>query len=264
MFLVFFIIAFVASFIGVLSGLGGGIIIKPVLDMTGIAGVAEASFMSGLTVLAMTLVNLIRNLANPRAMLIDKKRSPWLALGAVFGGLLGNKIFAVLMKVVGPSGQSRVGAIQAAILFLITVSVMAYMHYKARIRTKDYQRMGTSLLIGLSLGMISSFLGIGGGPMNLVVLYFFFSMSTKEAAQNSLFIIFFSQLSSLLQTLFNNTVPDFNTVNLIFMIIGGVSAGIIGGIVGKRMDDKTTDKMLMAVFTLIALINVYNFIKFLV
>ena len=100
--------------------------------------------------------------------------------------------------------------------------------------------------------------------MNLVVLYFFFSMSTKEAAQNSLFIIFFSQLSSLVQTLFNHTVPDFNTVNLICMIIGGVSAGLIGGIVGKGMDDKTTDKLLMAVFTLIALINVYNFIKFIV
>ncbi|MEI3183290.1 MAG: sulfite exporter TauE/SafE family protein [Lachnospiraceae bacterium] len=39
---------------------------------------------------------------------------------------------------------------------------------------------------------MSSFLGIGGGPINLVVLLYFFSMDTKAAAQNSLYIILFS------------------------------------------------------------------------
>ena len=47
------------------------------------------------------------------------------------------------------------------------------------------------VLIGVFLGIMSSFLGIGGGPINFVVLFFFFSMSTKIAAENSLYIIFF-------------------------------------------------------------------------
>ena len=32
--------------------------------------------------------------------------------------------------------------------------------------------------IGLLLGIMSSFLGIGGGPINLAVLFFFFGMET--------------------------------------------------------------------------------------
>ena len=56
---------------------------------------------------------------------------------------------------------------------------------------------------------MSSFLGIGGGPINLVVLFYFFSMETKTAAQNSLYIILFSQITSLLTTLITHSVPEF-------------------------------------------------------
>ena len=46
------------------------------------------------------------------------------------------------------------------------------------------------------LGIISSFLGIGGGPINLVVLFFFFSMPTKIAAENSLYRVIWKDLPS--------------------------------------------------------------------
>lgn len=55
--------------------------------------------------------------------------------------------------------------------------------------------------IGLVLGMSSAFLGIGGGPINLVVLFHFFSMPTKRAAQSSLYIILFSQATSTVASL---------------------------------------------------------------
>ena len=53
------------------------------------------------------------------------------------------------------------------------------------------------VVIGVFLGIISSFLGIGGGTSNVAVLFFFFSMEAKEAAKNSLYIIIFSQISSI-------------------------------------------------------------------
>lgn len=40
-------------------------------------------------------------------------------------------------------------------------------------------------IAGSVLGIFSSFLGIGGGPINLMILSFFFSMDTKTAAFNS-------------------------------------------------------------------------------
>lgn len=80
--------------------------------------------------------------------------------------------------------------------------------------------------IGLVLGVMSSFLGIGGGPINLVVLFFFFSMDTKTAAENSLYIILFSQIASLFASLFasllTRTVPEFSLGMLLLMAAGGI------------------------------------------
>lgn len=74
------------------------------------------------------------------------------------------------------------------------------------------------------------FFGHRGGPINLVVLFFFFSMDTKTAAQNSLYIILFSQIASLLNTLATRTVPEFAVSLLVLM----VACGILGGANGKN------------------------------
>lgn len=52
-------ICFSASTIGSVVGAGGGVIIKPVLDFTGLMPTATASFCSGCTVLAMSAVSLV-------------------------------------------------------------------------------------------------------------------------------------------------------------------------------------------------------------
>ena len=57
--LVLFLVCLLASGIGSICGIGGGVIIKPVIDMQGIMSVNEASFLSGLTVMAMAMVNII-------------------------------------------------------------------------------------------------------------------------------------------------------------------------------------------------------------
>ena len=56
-----FIISILSSTIGSITGIGGGVIIKPVLDMTGLLSVSVISFLSGCTVLTMSTVSLIRS-----------------------------------------------------------------------------------------------------------------------------------------------------------------------------------------------------------
>ena len=53
MILLVFAICLIASTIGGICGIGGGVVIKPVLDAMGVMTVSTASFLSGLTVLAM-------------------------------------------------------------------------------------------------------------------------------------------------------------------------------------------------------------------
>ena len=46
-----FLICFLASIIGAICGVGGGVIIKPVVDAFGLLTISQASFLSGCTVL---------------------------------------------------------------------------------------------------------------------------------------------------------------------------------------------------------------------
>ena len=48
------LVTFVACILGTICGMGGGIIIKPALDATGVMSVATVTFLSGCTVIAMT------------------------------------------------------------------------------------------------------------------------------------------------------------------------------------------------------------------
>ena len=52
--LILLVICFAASTVGAVVGAGGGVIIKPLLDFSGLMPAATASFCSGCTVLAMS------------------------------------------------------------------------------------------------------------------------------------------------------------------------------------------------------------------
>ena len=156
--------------------------------------------------------------------------------------------------------KNTAGAVQAACLALITVGTLIYTIKKDKIKTHNIQNIAVCLMIGLVLGVMSSFLGIGGGPINLVVLYFFFSMTTKVAAQNSLYIILFSQATSFLSTVVTGSVPKVNVLLLCGMIISGILGGMAGRSINKKIDDKMVDKLFIGLMAVIILINIYNII----
>ena len=52
--LIFFLVALAASVAGAICGIGGGVIIKPVLDLLHLETVTAISFLSGCTVLSMS------------------------------------------------------------------------------------------------------------------------------------------------------------------------------------------------------------------
>ncbi len=249
-----FLISFFACIVGAVCGMGGGVIIKPVLDFIQFGSASTISFMSGCTVLAMTGYSVGKSLLSGEKKVEMKTVTP-LAIGAAIGGVAGKGIFNIIRD----SAQSRntVGAVQAAVLAVITVGTLVYTLNKSRIKTHKVKNTAGCFAIGMALGVVSSFLGIGGGPINLVVLYFFFSMDTKTAAANSLYIILFSQLAGVIST-FVTGLPEFGLMPLILMMCGGVLGGIAGRKLSAKMDNKAVDKLFIALMLFIILINIYN------
>lgn len=128
----------------------------------------------------------------------------------------------------------------------------------SNIKTRRVRGTVPCVIIGITLGIMSSFLGIGGGPINLVVLYYFFSMSTKVAAQNSLYIILISQITSVTTTLFTKTVPEFEWLWLVLMVAGGIGGGAVGRKINKKIDDKHVEILFIGLMFTIIGISCYN------
>lgn len=85
-YIIIIIVSFGASVVGAICGIGGGVIIKPVLDAAGIIPVHTISFLSGCTVLSMSAIAVGKNLYRGNEIAFDKKMGSLLAFGAAAGG----------------------------------------------------------------------------------------------------------------------------------------------------------------------------------
>ena len=92
-----FVVAFLASLLGPLCGIGGGVIIKPVVDAMGILPVAVVSFLSSVSVLTMSLATLLQNAVSKTSTIKVRSMLP-VALGSAAGGVAGKILFNLLSQ----------------------------------------------------------------------------------------------------------------------------------------------------------------------
>ena len=243
------IIIIFATFMGAYVGLGGGVIIKPLLDLIGKDPINIVNFYSACAVFSMSISSTIKHIKSKTK--IDFKLIVSLSVGAVIGGILGSRLFDYLLTLFD---NSKLKSLQGLILGILLVASVVYINLKS-FKVKNPICI---ILVGLALGFIASFLGVGGGPINVAFLALFFSMTVKEAAVYSVGTIFFSQLSKLITLGVTHTIPEFDIVTLIVAIV----CAVVGGLLGAKMNKKGNEKVIKTVFTTvvaaIAVVNFYN------
>ena len=259
MYIICMLIAFLACVLGKICGMGGGVIIKPVLDALGVASVSSINFLSGCTVIGMSLWSVGKSWVRHDSQ-IDLRLSTPLAIGAAAGGILGKSAYSAVAGLF-PSPETA-GGVQAVLLLAATFGTLLYTINKDRIRKLHVRNPLACIVIGFGLGMLGSFLGIGGGPFNMAVLYFFFAMSTKVAAQNSLYVILISQSTGLLQTVLSGRIPEIIPLLLAGMVICGVLGSEIGGRLNRKLSESRTTMLFEGAMALVMVICVYNIVKF--
>lgn len=259
-----FLISLIASIVGAICGIGGGVVIKPTLDLFQLMSVSTISFLSSCTVLAMSTYSVVRSFTDGKkvtTLKINLCIAVPLAIGSVIGGISGKELFSFIEALF--ENSETVGAVQSLLLVVITLCTLIYTLRKGNIKTHSINIPLFSILIGFGLGLLSTFLGIGGGPINLMVLSYFYSMDTKLAAKSSLFVIMFSQFASFLTTLATDTIPEFNWIILILMVAGGLIGSIAGCSLNKRMSVRAVDKLFVLLMSVIIIVSTYNIIQYL-
>lgn len=257
--LLYFFISFIACIIGGISGIGGGIIIKPVLDAMGTYNLSTIGVLSSCTVLTMTIVSLWKS--RHGNVKISLRITLFFALGGILGGLIGKHSFDVLR--IGLSSEAIAGAIQSGLLLLMTLWVLIYVNFKQRFPTYQVTHPLICLIVGFILGGVSSFLGIGGGPINIAFLAIIFGMDSKTAALNSITIIFFSQVANLFTIAVTGGFGQYDLTVLPLMLLGAVGGGLVGSFFSKKMSNQDVDRFFCVVLVIIMLINSYNMVSYL-
>ena len=250
--IIYFFIALGAALVGSAAGMGGGVIIKPLMDLAGDYSVNETVIFSSITVFSMAIFSTIKQFDHGFAV---TRKITGITIGAVLGGVLGSLMFAGLKKFAHMEG---ITAIQSIILFLLLMICLVY----ERLPHRHLSSMAVQGLVGALLGIFSAFLGIGGGPINVAVMCVLFNFSLRESARVSVFIILFSQAAGLITKLFDGSfrgVTDYHI--LIFMI----PAGIIGGILGAQLNHHLPSKGMMFIYKLTIILAMvvcaFNFIR---
>ncbi|WP_419742263.1 sulfite exporter TauE/SafE family protein [Paraclostridium dentum] len=255
--IMYFLVALFSTILGSSAGLGGGIIIKPVLDSLGDYALPTINLLSSSTIFIMSIVTVFYQLKKKDK--INPKNTIVVASGSVVGGIIGQKLMSFILS--KDINIGLINNIQSIIIIILLISVFLYMRNKDNIKSYKINNILAIGLLGLFLGAISAFLGIGGGPINVAAFTILFSMTANEAARNSILVIFFSQGSKIISIAGTTGFSSYNLDMLPYMLVGGVLGGIIGYKINKAVSEKSIIKIFNSVTLSIILLNLYNIFK---
>ncbi len=248
--LIFYIIMFSCA----IAGLGGGIILKPLLDFLDIHSLEEISFISVLAVLTMSALSVILKLRKQKIKL-DTFLVFTIGISSIIGGFIGTYIFNQNVS----SNASAVQLIQSILLVVVLIFVLISVNItKKRFRI---QNRALIFLTGLLLGIFSTFIGISGGPINIAVFTILFSFDLKKSALYSLIVIVLSQLTKLFIILISINIQNLNLELLPEILIGAVLGAISGNILVNKLGNsivKKTYNLILIVVICLTLFNIFS------
>ncbi len=253
---IYSLVIVIATVLGAIAGLGGGVIIKPLFDLIGAHQASTIGFYSSVAVFTMCIVSIIKQMK--RGFQFDIQTIIYISLGSLLGGILGESIFNY---VTGTLENNIVQIIQAVLLGITLILILIYTLNKQKFRHYRIQSKLAMLLVGVFLGGISVFLGIGGGPLNVASLMLLFSYEMKEATIYSIATIFFSQVSKLGSIFLKGTIMTFDLSLIPYICISAIMGGYIGTTLNQKLDNKKIERVYIALIIALIGVSCFNVIK---
>jgi uncharacterized membrane protein YfcA len=257
------------GFLSGMFGVGGGFLLTPFLMLSGIPPAIAVA--TGANQIVASSVS--GTLAHWRRGNVDLKMGIVLIAGGVVGAIVG----VLLLKLLREVGQAGLmisltyvcflGVIGALMLWESARAMLRVRAGKAVAARKSGQhnwihglpfkmrfptsRLYTStippLVIGVAVGLLASFLGVGGGFIMVPAMIYLLRMPTNIVIGTAIFqIIFVTAIVTVLHATFNHTL---DVVLASPLVIGGV----IGGQFGVRAGQKLRAEQLRALLALMVL-----------
>jgi uncharacterized membrane protein YfcA len=257
------------GFLSGMFGVGGGFMLTPLLMFSGIPpAIAVATGANQIVASSVSGA-----LVQWRRGNVDLRMGLVLILGGVVGSLVG----VLLVKLLSQVGQADLIITLTYVAFLGVIGALMLVESIRAIRRAragkpaaprkpgqhnwihglplkmrfPHSRLYIStippLVIGALVGLLASFLGVGGGFVMVPAMIYLLRMPTNVVIGTSLFqIIFIAAVATLLHATLNHTL---DAVLAFLLIIGGVIGGQFGANAGQRLNGEQL-RALLAVMVL--------------
>ena len=257
------------GFLSGMFGVGGGFLLTPFLIFSGIS--APIAVATGANQIVATSVS--GALAQWRRNNIDFRMGTVLIAGGVAGAFIG----VLLLKVLREAGQAGLIISLTYVALLGTIGTLMLAESIRAIRRTRAGRLSSGrrpgqhnwvhglplkmrfprsrlyisaippLVIGWVVGLLTAFLGVGGGFIMVPAMIYLLRMPTNIVIGTSTFqIIFVTAVVTILHASFNNSLD----VVLALMLAAG---GVMGGQFGVRAGQKLRGEQLRALLALLVL-----------
>lgn len=229
-----------AIFIGISLGLlgsGGAILTVPIL-IFGFQLDEKIAIASALAIVA--VISLFSSISNYKHKLID-----WASLNRfMIPSLIGSYLGALL-------GSYASNAIQLIFFAIVMLIAGIKMLNPVKTQLKHVSNI-TIITTGLLLGLITGFVGVGGGFLIVPALIILLNLPFNKAVATSLVLIFINSSIAFSQYFYLFSI---NSIQLNWEIIGAFSSfGIIGSSLGQVLSNKLSTEIILKVFAWILII----------
>lgn len=267
--IILLIVGIAAGTLGSLVGLGGGILVVPMLLSLGTysSGFADVSpqVAVGTSLLVVIFTGLSSTLTYMKYKKVDYKSGLIFFIGSGPGGILGayaNKFF-----------NTTTFSIWFG-LFMIIVSIMLMIKDKLpKMKEKSGKKISRpyindegqkqfysfkpvpGIMIAFVVGFISGLFGIGGGALMVPAMILLFMFPAHIAVATSMFIIF---LSATISSVAHITLGNINWLFAAILIPGAWFGGKFGAIINTKLKGKTVVNLLRAVLIIAGLKLIYE------
>ena len=247
-FLIFlFLVGLSAGTLGSIIGVGGGIIITPVLTLLGL----PPSTIASTSIFAVTASSISSNISYSKKNLINYKIGikigifsiPGAVLGAIFSNYVSNNEFKIYFAVL---------LIVTGIYIIIKNKITANKRYN---RDKDEKRRNFLFIYCISFfaGIVSSFFGVGGGIIFVPILLMIMQMNMINASPTSQFIILISSIVGVIShSILQHPAYDY----VIPLMLGSV----LGAQIGVRLFNVINERFLRIIFGIVLISVAVKFI----
>lgn len=257
-------IGFLASFVGSLVGLGGGIILVPILlflhEQFPAFSWATPQTIVGISLITMFFNGMSSTIAYLKMKRIDIRTGTLFLFGSIPGGIIGSWLNTQF-----DTGQFSLyfGFLMAAIFIIMLVDrekLAKNRQINVTDKTRTFELEGNTyhynvpvipaVILGLSVGILSGLFGIGGGTISVPAMILVFGIPVQIAIGTSMFMIFFiSFFSAVTHVILGHIIWSY----VIFFIIGSYIGGTVGARTSKLFRGKTLEWFLRIVIMIVAI-----------